>query len=374
MKWKTIMKWRRINLVLGLVLVLSVFGCFEGTTGVDDEEVNSTDVGTEVDFKDEDLKNYTNADWLYETYFGEYEVSKGVNDYLMHEMKMMANGVALAYAKGEDYITEMSYLDFVARNISESMPESAEIEFEYTESVDDYMLSYDDEDSLTENVKEGIEKINSLVQEELKKQCEDVENFDLPYKVDYLAKIKYPSSYFKTYSGGSSKSINYARSGAETRNFLLGTGRFAVDGFGEIRDASVLYSRCGFIGSITGHVGLVRRIPNTFGTYGVIESIEQGVVETTGWRWVMQRTNMILLDPNIPDDPRFKAVNFARSKIGLKYNACVWDYETTSKYYCSQLVYQAFCRANYCLGVGPGWFAVTPEHISNTLLRIRFLR
>lgn len=84
-----------------LIILLSLFAisCSES---YDNNEVSAPTVNYNDDPElAKKMKNYTNADWLFKNYFEEYGVPLELKSLMYSELKMVANGFALQYSKGE---------------------------------------------------------------------------------------------------------------------------------------------------------------------------------------------------------------------------------------------------------------------------------
>lgn len=103
----------------------------------------------------------------------------------------------------------------------------------------------------------------------------------------------------------------------------------------------------GVQGSKFSHVGMV--IPNENGEIVVIEAISAGVVETHLDSFFMRsfddNNNSKVVVGRIKDQSLIPdAIQFAKTKIGIPYDD-VFDL-SNDKYYCSELIYDAFKFAN----------------------------
>ncbi len=146
-----------------------------------------------------DISRYTNADWLYQNYFGEYGLPTELKSMMMPELKMMANGFALQYARGEDIQKSISQLNTAMMALYYSgklnlMVQSMQEEYQnglYNPS-DTNQTSTNDENITREitaeaqaNIKESIKR-----EEQYKKEQEElVKNYNLPYNVNRGVKI-----------------------------------------------------------------------------------------------------------------------------------------------------------------------------------------
>ncbi|MEK7702615.1 MAG: hypothetical protein AAB317_01455 [Nitrospirota bacterium] len=64
-----------------------------------------------------DINKFKNADYLYESYFGEFNLAPAFKDHISGELQMIANGFAMAEAKGEDVQQKMRFADTTIREM-----------------------------------------------------------------------------------------------------------------------------------------------------------------------------------------------------------------------------------------------------------------
>ncbi len=84
-------------------VVLSAFfmaGCSEGDHAASPDQPQVEYASPET--ASVEIQNFMNADWLYDEYFGEYGFPEEFKATVINEIKLVANGFALQYAKGED--------------------------------------------------------------------------------------------------------------------------------------------------------------------------------------------------------------------------------------------------------------------------------
>lgn len=105
----------------------------------------------------------------------------------------------------------------------------------------------------------------------------------------------------------------------------------------------------GIQGSKFSHVGLV--ITNGNGKYVILEAVTEGVVETTldtfFGRSFDENNNSKVVVGRMKNEHKHlipSAIEFAKTKLGLAYDE-VFDI-SNNKYYCSELIYDAFKFAN----------------------------
>ncbi|MCX6073696.1 MAG: hypothetical protein NTY39_05175 [Campylobacterales bacterium] len=84
-----------------IILVLLVLtGCKENATTSSNGDPTVEYVSNSAASKE--IQNFTNADWLYEEYFGEYGFPIEFKEAIIDDIKMVANGFALMFAQGKD--------------------------------------------------------------------------------------------------------------------------------------------------------------------------------------------------------------------------------------------------------------------------------
>ena len=97
-----------MTLSVGMALLVG-FGACKKT----EPEQKSEDLVTYNQDSDmaEKIKNYSNADWLFQHYFADYGVPENLKSVMATELKMVANGFALQYARNENVKANIAYVE-----------------------------------------------------------------------------------------------------------------------------------------------------------------------------------------------------------------------------------------------------------------------
>ncbi|MDX1251484.1 MAG: hypothetical protein IDH49_04385 [Gammaproteobacteria bacterium] len=104
---------KRTIVVLGVSLM--VLACRDTTTQA---PVNGKPPTVEYSQKTSaDVAKYTNADWLYQNYFGEFNLPPSFKEQISVELKMVANGFALTAAQGGDVAQKIAFADTTVRQL-----------------------------------------------------------------------------------------------------------------------------------------------------------------------------------------------------------------------------------------------------------------
>jgi hypothetical protein len=95
-------KLKRFLHCLVVFLSIGYTGCGSDSTGSPKAEGVPRVEYTQNVSAPADLEKYTNADWLYQNYFGEYGLPDELKGEMAPELQRLANGFALQHALGED--------------------------------------------------------------------------------------------------------------------------------------------------------------------------------------------------------------------------------------------------------------------------------
>lgn len=160
---------------------------------------NENDSAYTSDYK---VENFTNADWLYQNYFGEYGLPNEFQSMIDIELKRLANGMALSQAYGDDMEEQMSKFDRTmklfmktsgAKEQMMNLKQELSREVSSAESfppVVDENLSQERREVISDdkNVSAVILEQSDKEKEELARLIEEerklVEQYNLPYKLE----------------------------------------------------------------------------------------------------------------------------------------------------------------------------------------------
>jgi len=144
-----------------------------------------------------DLVKYTNAEWLYQNYLGEYGLPDELKGMVMPQMMLLANGFALQHSQGKDVEAAISRFDSGMK----AMYYSGKLGVMVNQTVDAYdsgvadLETSSEEDGVDENVTERIidadAQINIIASDVInesfiKEQEQLVIDHNLPYSIPEL--------------------------------------------------------------------------------------------------------------------------------------------------------------------------------------------
>jgi hypothetical protein len=406
----------------------------EATTLATDKVIqNENDSSYTSDYK---VENFTNANWLYQNYFGEYGLPQEFQSMIDIELKRLANGMALSQAYGDDMQEQMSKFDRTMKlfmqttGIKEQIMslkqdlENESINLEnFPPAVDDNLTIQ--ETQLIANDKDiSQEIINQSAEDDkefavlIEKEKQLVKDHNLPYKLDgeYI-KIMNPEDVIHEmdkWSDARDGAIEIVESVVNTvygvityvweftSSCIAGRSKHEDIGNWNWWDGDIIYARTydltngiadsnrGILHMFSGgHIGLVLRSegntvadldnPNIENKvkYKIFEShpgVDDGTHTETAWGTWREWTNSKERDYDKiqayynkawgkHNSKRARVRDFALDKIGKKYSIFTGRY-STSKYYCSKLVWQAYKSQGKRLNEGGS--VIRPDAIIRT--------
>ena len=144
-----------------------------------------------------DLSRYTNADWLFQNYLGEYGLPEELKSMMMPDLKKLANGFALQYAQGKDVQKNIAQINMAMK----ALRYSGELE-SFTQSMvkeyDDGLYDAPDANAtddgadadanttldISPETQKAIDEANKLEEEYRKEQKDLVTKYHLPYPLE----------------------------------------------------------------------------------------------------------------------------------------------------------------------------------------------
>lgn len=316
-----------------------------------------------------DIGNFTNADWLFEQYFGQYGVPEEMKTIVIEDLKLLANGFALQYAKGEDVQASMQKLDGYATlaAVTGGLELNAE-PFKGDSSLGPIAPLQEPLDAppegwvpqvpMTDEIAAALKASEQAHDELMASQLDDVARYGLPYVVEDSDVQYYTIDRLMDKDG----------SGGSTTKSSFGNPAGANWWHGDIAwiDASKGY---------VNHVGIVSTASSRLYVIDSSSTNPNGGVylHTTGLnRWAddcgeCSRLEMLTLSDSplyigLGDRGRSAAVNYALAQVGDPYSYVFTDKTSTSSFYCSKLVWQAWRSAGHDLAPA-ALGAVTPNDI-----------
>lgn len=382
---------KRAILILAVSIIAS--GCR------DDSERSSATPAVEYSNAagiDAKVANYTNADWLYQNYFGEYGLPVELKSLMLPELQMIANGFALQLARGEDVQASISHLDQAMQMLHYSGQfglSLQQMEYEYTEGA------YDRQDAsvaevppegevtvvLDDETRANLAEAERLDAEYARQQEELVQEFSLPYALpDRTDKYVTYSPAMKS-SGTKNTKPNTGSSGRQhqIKKWDWWEGDVAwTNGAGGV-----------------GHMGIVDTNQTGYGSSYYFDGQDHPDWQHEGWGSHVHEPRVIDANtgPGVSmhrdidvwankysrvegltytqwkryDWNRSLAVRYAINLIGVPYNWVFWNKKTTDKTYCSQLIWQAYKDQGVDLD-RDGGLIVWPEDIRSHRNILRF--
>ena len=323
---------KNISLARLFFVTIFLYGC--GGSG-DSQTNNSPSVQYGSDSSgNNDLIRYTDADWLYQYYFGEYGLPNELQAMMMPELKILANGFALQHSLGEDVNKSISKFHSTMQMLyysGEMHASMAQVKVDNEMGIYDVPeedLAQDIDLTISDEAQRNIDKAEILEKEYIRQQEQLALVHNLPYALPdkrtkyiiYNGRLKYRNT---------RKKSNTSHKGLDRWNwwdadFIWVNGG---GGFGHMGIVNVINSEVRDVIDADPDVGIQRH-------RGITAWANEG-----GWsRLVALRYTK--WGPR--DWGRQKAVNYAINSIGIPYNWLFINKHHPNKAYCSQLIWQAF--------------------------------
>lgn len=304
------MKIRKLlSVSLTVVISASFYGC--GGGGTSSLPTPFVEYGDDIEANRE-LKNYTNADWLFQNYFGGYGLPEEIKEDLLPGIKMVVNGFALQFSKGEDVGSSISQLHTKMQFFAFSGQLAGSVQ----QMLSDYDAGFYEKSNVekkesaqplfTKQISEvaqfNIRKAKNLDEQYACEQEKLVKDHNLPYPLTGFA-TKYITNIMSLGKGGGNTKKH---SGIDRWNWWEADFTWVNGAAGVMRHRNGLdsWANKGGWSRVEGHY---------YTRWGGSDSRRRG------------------------------AVRFADYKIGAPYNWAFWQgkRQTTSAY-CSQLIWQSY--------------------------------
>jgi hypothetical protein len=163
-------------------------------TGCNSDENNTPIIEYgNIEDANKEMKNYTNADWLYDNYFGEYGLPNEIKVDLMPALMMVANGFALQFATGKDVNSSISQLSNKMQLLAYSggMTTAVQDMLNNLDAGNIYGLKekkkkniYNHTRIISAEAKRNIDQSDKLDKKFIQNQIDTVEKYSLPYKLE----------------------------------------------------------------------------------------------------------------------------------------------------------------------------------------------
>jgi len=314
-----------------------------------------------------DMKNFMNADWLYEQYFGEYGLPDEFKPMVIDEVKRIANGFALSFAQNRDVDTEIAEFQSTMKLLQMSgqfnqMVTSLEQELynrTYDINTSSRVAAEHNKSVLTDVVNENTQ---SEWDEHVANHPEILEDHQGKYEAEQIAMVKqynlpYPleGKYPKYIHLGNNMKNWFGKPIKPTKPKPQHTSKISTWHF---EPGMFLYKSAG-----VGHVAMILKYQNCrvgrsyYAGYMLVEALpETGVwgltnAELESWQ---NRYNKVMSyayrDSNnfdggassIPHSVRMEIAQCAENQIGKSYNWNFFDARDPESTYCSQLIWGCY--------------------------------
>ncbi|MCB4747938.1 MAG: hypothetical protein LGB54_05000 [Sulfurovum sp.] len=362
--------FKKVGIALVMMIALGFSGC--GDSNTQNENNPSVEYGGDTE-GDNDISKYTNADWLYQNYFGEYGFPNELKQMMLPELQMIANGFAMQYAKGEDVQKSIlhlntamttSYYSGKLNSMAQSMQEGYQEGLYNVHDVNQTVLNHKKTTrKITTETQKNINESIKRKKQYKKEQEELVKKYNLPYSIpNKVTKTIIYSPAMKD-SGGKSGLVDKVNkyshdtkfSGLDkwdwsNADFFWTNGTGGIGHMGLI-DASDRNGFCVVIDSMPGvgvqsHYGLTDYANKSGNSdWTTIEGYEY-----TAW------------SPS--DSKRNDVLQFAYSRVGKTSYSLLVSKNNRNKSYCSSFIWQAFYDSGVNLDSDGGFF-VWPRDITN---------
>lgn len=152
--------------IAALLVCAYLSGCGDGSSSPTSkvEYSDKVAVGT--------IENYTNADWLYQNYFGDYGLSENVKPMFIPALQMLANGFVMQLKTGQDVRSNIEQVHALFLQYSASgqaatffaqiqneesislFNQTKQVEFQSSENFQEPIISEEDRKEIEEAKKE----------------------------------------------------------------------------------------------------------------------------------------------------------------------------------------------------------------------------
>lgn len=148
---------------------------------------------------DADINNFTDAEWLYQNYVGEYGAPPELKELIISEFKLIANGFALQFATGQNveetigtfntFMTLMNVsgeLAGVVQSLSATASSSLNNDDGNESGLDESGLDEEDFVDLiiSPDAQARIDEANAMADAVKQRQIDEVHQYDLPYLLE----------------------------------------------------------------------------------------------------------------------------------------------------------------------------------------------
>lgn len=376
--------------IAALLVCAYLSGCGDGSSSPTSkvEYSDKVAVGT--------IENYTNADWLYQNYFGDYGLSENVKPMFIPALQMLANGFVMQLKTGQDVRsnTEQVHALFLQYSASgqaatffaqiqneESISlfnQTKQVEFQSSENFQEPIISEEDRKEIEEAKKRDLDE------EKIIKEL--AEKYQLPYKINDYKEQWF--IYSPTMKGGG-KGGGYTSGGSAPKSHKN------VYGWGWRRGDVVWVNGEGSITGVPGHNAIIWGEGTE--VYLNDANTDVGVARKDNVQaWMDKYTEVRALTPRLnwsqnefncyynygsaygctaDSWKRMQAWWYTQDKMGYPYNWNFTNPRDTSKFYCSSLIWNAYNSVEYNV-IAPwslgSYGIITPSQLRDSAALITF--
>lgn len=314
------------------------------------------------------VADYTNADWIYQNYFGDYGLPEEVKPNFMPALKMLANGFVLQLKTGKDVKENIEqvhtlFLQYAASGEAAKFFSQVQLDIQ---SKKDQIISEAGVSSSADFREPTISADDKIAIEEAKQRdlAEEseirklAEEYQLPYKISEHKEQWFV--YSPTMKGGGK-----GRGSNQSRNTTKPKSHQNITSWGW-RPGDVIWTNGeGSITGVPGHVAIVWAFEG--GINIVDANTGVGVSRTNdAQRWMDKYTEVRALTPRLnwswseydcydlygayckPDSwIRSNAFWYSDRQTGKPYNWNFTNSRDTSKFYCTSLIWSAYNSYRY---------------------------
>lgn len=377
------MNTKAIYILIASTLLLTACGGGSGSAASKVEYSDKVAAGTVAD--------YSNADWLYQNYFGDYGLPKEVKPFFIPSLQMLANGFVMQLKTGQDVRKNIEqvhslFLQYTASGqatkfFAQVQNDIQENEIQVTKKVDDASNPYFVEPTISNEDKIAIEQAKQRdLAEELEIQ-KLAEQYQLPYKIAEQKEQWF--IYTPTMKGGGKGG---ASSGGGTSS--KPKNHQNINSWGWRPGDVVWVNGAGSITGVPGHVAMIT--PTENGLSLIDANTDVGVSQRYNIQgWMDRYTEVRALTPRLNwswdeyncyysygssycrSDSwiRYNSFQHSLSHVGAPYNWNFTNPRDTTQFYCTSLLWHAYDNYGYNI-VAPwrlGYYGmITPAQIRDS--------
>lgn len=336
------------------------------------------------------VADYTNADWLYQNYFGDYGLPEEVKPSFLPALQMLANGFVMQLKTGQDVRKNIEqvhslFLQYAASGeaakfFAQVQTDVQNTEIQVTKKTDIEVNSNFTEPTISEEDKIAIEQAKQRDIEEENEIRKLAEQYQLPYKITEQKEQWF--IYTPTMKGGGKGGGSNGGGGSSKPK-----SHQNINSWGWRPGDVVWVNGTGSITGVPGHVAIVWPYDN--GLNLIDANTDVGVSRRDNAQtWMDRYTEVRALAPRLnwswseydcydwygayckPDSwIRAHAFWYSDGQTGKPYNWNFTNPRDTSEFYCTSLIWNAYNAYKYNI-IAPwslGYYGlITPSQIRDS--------